>query len=339
MTDAVAAPARPVSRWQGYLGKKLERARRPLLEAAGAGLAAEVDDRVDEVAQTLLPAERFAGEAPPTDSQRRQLKRFVRRLFSRLDDEQLARAAALRGIPFDDRSLTLRRLVRWSLRPQPHARRWMRATLAEAAAAPSVVALDLETTGLDSRYQVIIEIAALRFNHDGREVGRYVTLVNPGRPLSPFIRRVTGLDEATLEREGHSPAEALRALLAFLQAPRPTSCDSSLILHDPPIVGHNVGFDLDFLERAWLREGLTPPRLRAVCTDVEARRLLPEAPSHALSALCDYLGIAHDPAHRGESDARAAYALYGSLLAAEAGPLSPSATRASTSATSNGLRR
>jgi DNA polymerase III epsilon subunit-like protein len=50
---------------------------------------------------------------------------------------------------------------------------------------PSIVALDLETTGLDAHTDAIIEIGAVRFN--GRRVeAEWSTLINPRRPIPPL---------------------------------------------------------------------------------------------------------------------------------------------------------
>ena len=47
-------------------------------------------------------------------------------------------------------------------------------------AARDVVALDLETTGLDSKTERILEIGAVRIR-DGREEASFSRLINPGR--------------------------------------------------------------------------------------------------------------------------------------------------------------
>lgn len=41
------------------------------------------------------------------------------------------------------------------------------------------VVLDLETTGLDSKSDAIIEVALLRIDETGKELARYESLVNP----------------------------------------------------------------------------------------------------------------------------------------------------------------
>jgi len=51
---------------------------------------------------------------------------------------------------------------------------------------PSMVALDIETTGLDPQRDAILEIGMVRFS--GRRVeSEYSQLINPGRPIPPLI--------------------------------------------------------------------------------------------------------------------------------------------------------
>ena len=58
-------------------------------------------------------------------------------------------------------------------------------------AARDVVALDLETTGLDSKTERILEIGAVRIR-DGREEASFSRLVNPGREIPDVVRELTG---------------------------------------------------------------------------------------------------------------------------------------------------
>ncbi|HQN45201.1 MAG TPA: 3'-5' exonuclease, partial [Anaerolineaceae bacterium] len=56
----------------------------------------------------------------------------------------------------------------------------------------TIVAIDIETTGLDAQRDAIIEVAAVRFN--GRRVeGEWTSLINPNRPIPPTITQLTGI--------------------------------------------------------------------------------------------------------------------------------------------------
>ncbi|MCL4559215.1 MAG: exonuclease domain-containing protein, partial [Chloroflexi bacterium] len=55
-----------------------------------------------------------------------------------------------------------------------------------------MISLDIETTGLDAQSDSILEIGATRFN--GRRIeAEWTTLVNPLRPIPPFITQLTGI--------------------------------------------------------------------------------------------------------------------------------------------------
>ena len=64
------------------------------------------------------------------------------------------------------------------------------------------VALDLETTGLQSDRDAIVEIGAVKFRGD-EVLGEWSSFVNPGRALPHKIERLTGIDSRELE---HAPA-------------------------------------------------------------------------------------------------------------------------------------
>ena len=62
----------------------------------------------------------------------------------------------------------------------------------------SYIALDLETTGLEPKKEKITEIAALKVEH-GQITGRFVTLVNPKRPLTERVVELTGITDDMLK--------------------------------------------------------------------------------------------------------------------------------------------
>ncbi|MEO8398124.1 MAG: 3'-5' exonuclease, partial [Chloroflexota bacterium] len=96
-----------------------------------------------------------------------------------------------------------------------------------------LVAIDLETTGLDSSTDEIIEIGAVRFR-DGVVTDEFSVLVDPGRPIPTIVTSLTGLrDEDVIGKP--KLLAVLPQLLAFVG--------------DSVFVGHNVGFDAAFLRR------------------------------------------------------------------------------------------
>jgi DNA polymerase-3 subunit epsilon len=105
--------------------------------------------------------------------------------------------------------------------------------------------LDLETTGGSAASCEITEIGAVRYR-GGEVEGTFQTMVNPGVEIPPFITVLTGITHAMVI-EAPRIEEALPTFLEFVG--------------DAVIVGHNVRFDLSFLNAAAERLGLssTPP--------------------------------------------------------------------------------
>jgi DNA polymerase-3 subunit epsilon/ATP-dependent DNA helicase DinG len=153
----------------------------------------------------------------------------------------------------------------------------------------SIVAIDIETTGLEWQTDAIIEIGAVRFN--GRRVeGEWTTLVNPGRRIPPFITQLTGItDQMVLE------APPIRSVLAELRD----------FAGDAPILGHNVTFDLSFLRKYDLFQ------LNDVMDTYEmASVLMPSAGRYNLAALGQALGVVFPATHRALDDARVTRAIF-----------------------------
>src|SRR5512136_1431119 len=97
----------------------------------------------------------------------------------------------------------------------------------------SFVALDIETTGLDSGRDSIIEIAAVKFK-GSRIEDEWSSLINPNRHIPEFITGLTGIDDAML-RQAPPIRQVVRDFEAFVG--------------NDPIIGHNVRFDLGFLQK------------------------------------------------------------------------------------------
>lgn len=154
------------------------------------------------------------------------------------------------------------------------------------------VALDLETTGLQADRDAIIEIGAVKFRGD-EILDEWSSLINPGRPLPHKIARLTGIHPREVER-----APALAQVLPRL----------AHFIGDLPVVGHNIQFDCQFLQRAGLNVSA------ALDTFELARILMPYASRYSLGRLMDELGIRFVNRHRAVEDARAVSQLFVALL-------------------------
>jgi DNA polymerase III epsilon subunit family exonuclease len=149
------------------------------------------------------------------------------------------------------------------------------------------VVVDTETTGTDAKMADLVEVAAVRVR--GREiVDRWSTLVNPGRPI--VGNQLHGLTDADVAG-APSPAEAVSRLLEFAG--------------DATIVGHNVGFDIGFLEAA-SSDGHRFQPGTYLDTLVIARESFPGVPeSYKLGDLARFLGVETATNHRALPDAEA----------------------------------
>lgn len=161
------------------------------------------------------------------------------------------------------------------------------------------VVVDVETTGGSPGTDRLTEVGAVRLR-GGVVEGTFATLVNPGRALPPSITVLTGITESMVVRAPRIET-VLPSLLEFIG--------------DAVVVGHNVRFDLGFLEAALERSGRPPLRPRSVCTLALARRLLrDEVPNCKLGTLAERLRLPHRPAHRALDDALATADLLHVLL-------------------------
>ncbi len=154
---------------------------------------------------------------------------------------------------------------------------------------PSIVALDIETTGLDPQRDAILEIGAARFNGH-RVEAEWTTLINPHRPIPSFITQLTGITNEMVQN-----APSVKAVISELID----------FVGDSPVLGHNVRFDLSFLQRQGalsLNDYIDTYELAAI--------LLPTATRYNLGMLAQSLGILLPATHRALDDARVTHAVF-----------------------------
>lgn len=151
----------------------------------------------------------------------------------------------------------------------------------------TVAVLDLEATGGHMQNDEIIEIGAVKLGPDGYH--ELNVLNDPGRPIPPFIVKLTGINDAMVR--GAPPLEhSLERLAGFLEG--------------TTVVIQNATFDLAFLEPRFARLGI---KLQSPVVDTInlARRTLPGKRRRGLDSLASLYGVKIEARHRAIGDARA----------------------------------
>jgi len=151
------------------------------------------------------------------------------------------------------------------------------------------VIFDLETTGLSSRYDRIVEFGGVRVRK-GAIIDRLSLLISPGEVrMQAQAQAVNGITDAMLKDAPTFP-QVFPQIKDFIQ--------------DAILISHNASFDIGFLQAAFEREGatLTQP---VIDTLTLSRFLFPEAFAHKLGAVAKRLFIPYleDKAHRAIYDA------------------------------------
>ena len=148
------------------------------------------------------------------------------------------------------------------------------------------VAFDLETTGLSSLHDTIIEIGAAIMK--GNEVlSTFQTFVDPHRPLQPKIVDLTGINDQMLAGQPDI-SEAMPKFLEYVGS--------------RPLCAHNADFDIGFVTAACEKLGL-PFLPTYVDTLILAQNLMPELGKYKLNIVADALSLPDFNHHRASDDA------------------------------------
>lgn len=140
-----------------------------------------------------------------------------------------------------------------------------------------IIVCDTETTGVDDPI-LITEVAWCEVEDDLDIVEEFCTLVNPGVPIPCVASGISGIRTEDVVQE-------------------PSIHDIKFPDGEIIFIGHNTAYDIPLLS----------PYMNIIsdiCTLLLARRLLPNAPSHALSALSCYCGLPRQLSHRAYGDVR-----------------------------------
>ena len=151
------------------------------------------------------------------------------------------------------------------------------------------VVFDIETTGLNSHTNKIIEIGAVKIKA-GRIIDRYSQLINPGISIPYHITEITSI---TNEQVANQPKidEVIGKFVDFIG--------------DAVLVAHNAPFDMGFIKRD-IKEYLNIDLESSVIDTLQmARDLFPDFKKYGLGDLNKSLGLALEKHHRAVDDSQA----------------------------------
>ena len=158
--------------------------------------------------------------------------------------------------------------------------------------------LDIETTGGQYNEEGITEIAIYKF--DGHEVvDQFISLVNPEKPIQPFVVKLTGINNAML-RSAPKFYEIAKRIIEITEG--------------TIVVAHNASFDYRILQTEFRRLGYDFKK-STLCTVELSKKLIPGQVSYSLGKLVRALGIPMADRHRASGDALATVKLFKMLLA------------------------
>ena len=157
--------------------------------------------------------------------------------------------------------------------------------------------VDIETTGGKFNEEGITEIAI--YKYDGHDVvDKFVSLVNPEKPIQPFVVNLTGINDKML-RNAPKFFEVAKRIIE--------------ITNDCILIAHNTSFDYRILRTEFDRLGYNFEK-ETLCTVQLSKKLFPDLPSYSLGKLCKSLGIPFSNRHRAEGDTLATVKLFEMLL-------------------------
>lgn len=159
------------------------------------------------------------------------------------------------------------------------------------------VVFDVETTGLDSTKDEIIEIGACKVVN-GRIDETFSTFVKPSKHIPKEITELTGIDDSMVE---DAPT------INYVMPDFYKFCDKATL------VAHNISFDIGFIHNTAkkLSYNFNHPTMDTI---EMAKSKVPGLKNYKLGTVVDHLGIVLDHAHRAINDATATAKVFIKLM-------------------------
>ncbi|MCB1420014.1 MAG: CBS domain-containing protein, partial [Notoacmeibacter sp.] len=164
----------------------------------------------------------------------------------------------------------------------------------------NAVALDTETTGLDTKVARILQIGAMRINNGVvAESETFDRLVDPGEPIPAASTAIHGINNAMV-RTARPFGEVWRDVEAFYG--------------NRLVIGYAIGFDLAVLERETVRAGMRWVKPRTLCVRLLAVLANQNLPDYSLDVIASWLGVEVKGRHSALGDAHATADIFLALV-------------------------
>ncbi len=155
------------------------------------------------------------------------------------------------------------------------------------------VVFDLETTGLNSAVNAIVEIGAVKVINN-KVCDKFSHLVNPKQYIPGYLSSKIHITNDMVTGK----PDIQKILPKFLD-----------YIGDLPLIAHNAPFDMGFMLKACRDNGYEFNN-GVIDTLYLSRKYLKECKKHNLAYLTDYFNIALTNAHRAYYDAKATQEIY-----------------------------
>lgn len=159
------------------------------------------------------------------------------------------------------------------------------------------IVFDIETTGLDSSYDEVIEIGAIKVKNN-KTVSKFNSLVKPKNEIDEYITELTGITNEMV-KDAPTIEEVLPDFMDYIG--------------NDILIGHNVNFDINFIYDNLYRNKLDVLTNDFIDTMRISRKLLPELPHHRLIDLAKYFKIDSTNNHRTLRDCEITMNVYENL--------------------------
>ncbi|MGV2874353.1 PolC-type DNA polymerase III [Macrococcus capreoli] len=160
------------------------------------------------------------------------------------------------------------------------------------------VVFDVETTGLSSQYDKIIELAAVKVK-DGEIIDKFERFSNPGERLNETIKNLTGITDDMLV-----DAPPIEEVLS----------DFRDFVGDAIYIAHNASFDMGFIDTGFERLGFGATTNGVIDTLELSRTINTEMGKHGLNFLAKKYGVELTQHHRAIYDAETTAHIFVKML-------------------------